>query len=114
MSYGLYRFSGCHVPFVTPFKEDFSLDEDGLRRLINYLIEEEKVDGLVPCGTTGESPTLDHQEHNKVIEITVKEARGKGAGHCRNGFEQHPGGDSDDPARRSGGRRRDLAGGSLL
>jgi 4-hydroxy-tetrahydrodipicolinate synthase len=70
-------FSGCHVPFVTPFKDDFSLDEDGLRRLINVLIEEEKVDGLVPCGTTGESPTLDHQEHNKVIEITVQEARGR-------------------------------------
>jgi 4-hydroxy-tetrahydrodipicolinate synthase len=70
-------FSGCHVPFVTPFKDDFSLDEDGLRRLINYLIEEEEVDGLVPCGTTGESPTLDHQEHNKVIEITVQEARGR-------------------------------------
>ena len=70
-------FSGCHVPFVTPFKEDFSLDEDGLRRLIHYLIEEEKVDGLVPCGTTGESPTLDHEEHNKVIEITVKETRGR-------------------------------------
>ena len=70
-------FSGCHVPFVTPFRDDFSLDEDGLRRLVNYLIEEEKVDGLVPCGTTGESPTLDHQEHNKVIEITVQEARGR-------------------------------------
>ena len=70
-------FSGCHVPFVTPFKDDFSLDEDGLRRLINYLIEEEKVDGLVPCGTTGESPTLNHEEHNKVIEITVKETRGR-------------------------------------
>jgi 4-hydroxy-tetrahydrodipicolinate synthase len=70
-------FSGCHIPLVTPFKEDFSLDIDGLRRLINYLIEEEKVDGLVPCGTTGESPTLDHEEHNRVIEITVKEARGR-------------------------------------
>jgi 4-hydroxy-tetrahydrodipicolinate synthase len=70
-------FSGCHIPLVTPFKEDFSLDIDGLRRLVNYLIEEEKVDGLVPCGTTGESPTLDHDEHNRVIEITVKEARGR-------------------------------------
>jgi 4-hydroxy-tetrahydrodipicolinate synthase len=73
----LTDFSGCHVPLVTPFKNDFSLDEDGLRHLINYLIEEEKVDGLVPCGTTGESPTLDHEEHNKVIEITVKETRGR-------------------------------------
>src|SRR4030066_753587 len=70
-------FSGCHIPLVTPFKDDFSLDEDGLRRLINYLIEEEKVNGLVPCGTTGESPTLNHEEHNKVIEITVTEARGR-------------------------------------
>lgn len=70
-------FSGCHIPLVTPFKSDFSLDSDGLRRLINYLIEEEKVDGLVPCGTTGESPTLNHEEHNKVIEITVKETRGR-------------------------------------
>jgi 4-hydroxy-tetrahydrodipicolinate synthase len=70
-------FSGCHIPLITPFKDDFSLDVDGLRRLINYLIEEEKVDGLVPCGTTGESPTLDYEEHNKVIEITIKEARGR-------------------------------------
>ncbi len=70
-------FSGCHVPLVTPFKSDYSLDEEGLRRLINYLIEEEKVDGLVPCGTTGESPTLDHQEHHRVIEITVQETRGR-------------------------------------
>ncbi len=70
-------FSGCHIPLVTPFKDDYSLDIDGLRRLINYLIEEEKVDGLVPCGTTGESPTLDHEEHNRVIEITVKETRGR-------------------------------------
>lgn len=70
-------FSGCHIPLVTPFKEDYSLDIDGLKRLINYLIEEEKVNGLVPCGTTGESPTLDHEEHNKVIEITVKETRGR-------------------------------------
>lgn len=70
-------FFGCHVPLVTPFKEDFSLDEAGLRRLVNYLIEEEKVDGLVPCGTTGESPTLDHEEHHRVIEITIEEARGR-------------------------------------
>jgi 4-hydroxy-tetrahydrodipicolinate synthase len=70
-------FSGCHIPLITPFKDDFSLDVDGLRRLINYLIEEEKVDGLVPCGTTGESPTLDYEEHNTVIEITVQETRGR-------------------------------------
>ncbi len=66
---------GCHVPLVTPFLEDGSIDEAGLRRLVNHLIEVEKVDGLVPCGTTGESPTLSHEEHGRVIEIVVEETR---------------------------------------
>jgi len=70
-------WSGCHIPLVTPFKEDLSLDEDGLRRLVDYFIEEEKVDGLVPCGTTGESPTLSHEEHSRVIDIVVKHTRGR-------------------------------------
>lgn len=70
-------FSGCHVPLVTPFKEDYSLDEEGLRRLINHYIEEEKADGLVPCGTTGESPTLTNAEHDRVIEIVVDETAGR-------------------------------------
>jgi 4-hydroxy-tetrahydrodipicolinate synthase len=66
---------GCHIPLVTPFLEDGSIDEKGLRKLVNHLIEEEKVDGLVPCGTTGESPTLTHEEHGKVIQIVVEETR---------------------------------------
>jgi len=72
-----HKWQGCFVPLITPFKDDFSLDEAGLRRLVNYLIEEEKVDGLVPCGTTGESPTLTNAEHDKVIEIVVAEANGR-------------------------------------
>lgn len=68
---------GCHVPLVTPFLEDGSIDEAGLRKLVNHLIEVEKVDGLVPCGTTGESPTLSHEEHGRVIEIVVEETRGR-------------------------------------
>lgn len=68
---------GCHIPLVTPFKEDGSIDEQGLRKLVNHLIEVEGVDGLVPCGTTGESPTLSHEEHGRVVEIVVKEARGR-------------------------------------
>ncbi|MGQ9857826.1 MAG: 4-hydroxy-tetrahydrodipicolinate synthase [Thermodesulfobacteriota bacterium] len=68
---------GCHIPLVTPFKEDGSIDEPGLRKLVNHLIEVEGVDGLVPCGTTGESPTLSHEEHGRVVEIVVKEARGR-------------------------------------
>jgi len=62
---------------ITPFKDDGSLDEPGLRRLVNYFIEEEKCDGLVPCGTTGESPTLSNAEHDRVIEIVIDEARGR-------------------------------------
>jgi 4-hydroxy-tetrahydrodipicolinate synthase len=65
------------VPLITPFREDLSLDEAGLRRLVNYYIEEVGCDGLVPCGTTGESPTLDHQEHARVIEIVVEETKGR-------------------------------------
>ena len=68
---------GVHVPLITPFKDDYSLDEAGLRRLVNYYIEEEKCDGLVPCGTTGESPTLSNAEHDRVIEIVIDETRGR-------------------------------------
>lgn len=70
-------WAGCHVPLITPFNDDYSVDWDGLKRLVNYFIEEEKCDGLVPCGTTGESPTLTNEEHDKVIEVVVKEARGR-------------------------------------
>src|SRR5512137_2427181 len=70
-------WAGCHVPLITPFKDDGSLDESGLRRLVNYFIEEEKCDGLVPCGTTGESPTLSNAEHDRVIEIVIDEAQGR-------------------------------------
>jgi 4-hydroxy-tetrahydrodipicolinate synthase len=69
-------WAGCHIPIITPFRDDLSIDETGLRKLVNYYIEEVGCDGLVPCGTTGESPTLDHHEHARVIEIVVEETRG--------------------------------------
>jgi 4-hydroxy-tetrahydrodipicolinate synthase len=72
-----YNWSGIHIPIITPFKDDFSVDEDGLRRLVDYLIEEQKADSLVPCGTTGESPTLSHDEHNRVIDLVIKAAAGR-------------------------------------
>lgn len=72
-----HNWSGIHIPIVTPFKDDFSIDEDGLRRLVDYLIEEQKADSLVPCGTTGESPTLSHAEHHRVIEIVINAAAGR-------------------------------------
>ena len=72
-----HNWSGIHIPLITPFKDDDSIDEDGLRRLVDYCIEEQKADGLVPCGTTGESPTLSHDEHHRVIEIVIKAAAGR-------------------------------------
>jgi len=59
---------------VTPFKQDLSLDEATMRKLVQRQVHE-GIDFLVPCGTTGESPTLTHAEHLRVVEITVEEAR---------------------------------------
>lgn len=69
-------FQGCGTALVTPFKNDGSLDVATLRSLVRRQIEA-GIDFLVPCGTTGESPTLTHREHLRVIEITLEEAAGK-------------------------------------
>lgn len=69
-------FTGCGTALVTPFRRDLSLDETALRNLVRRQIEA-GIDFLVPCGTTGESPTLSADEHLRVIEITLEEARGK-------------------------------------
>ncbi len=69
-------FIGCGTAIVTPFKQDLSLDEPTLRALVQRQIRE-GISFLVPCGTTGESPTLTHQEHLRVVEITLEEAKGK-------------------------------------
>jgi 4-hydroxy-tetrahydrodipicolinate synthase len=69
-------FTGCGTALVTPFRQDQSLDEQVLRKLIRRQIEA-GIDFLVPCGTTGESPTLEHAEHLRIVEITVEESRGK-------------------------------------
>ena len=69
-------FTGCGTAMVTPFQKDFSLDEETLRRLFRRQIAA-GIDFLVPCGTTGESPTLSHAEHLRVVAITLEEAKGK-------------------------------------
>jgi 4-hydroxy-tetrahydrodipicolinate synthase len=69
-------FTGCGTALVTPFRANGSLDEAALRKLVRRQIEH-GIDFLVPCGTTGESPTLTRDEHLRVVEITVKEAAGK-------------------------------------
>ncbi len=69
-------FTGCGTALVTPFRKDQSLDEETLRELIRRQIKG-GIDFLVPCGTTGESPTLSHVEHLRVVQITLEEAKGK-------------------------------------
>jgi 4-hydroxy-tetrahydrodipicolinate synthase len=74
-------FTGCGTALVTPFRSDPSLDqpaldEPALRRLVRRQIDG-GINFLVPCGTTGESPTLTRAEHLRVVEITLEEAKGK-------------------------------------
>jgi 4-hydroxy-tetrahydrodipicolinate synthase len=68
-------FKGSNVALVTPFKND-KLDDDTYIKLIHFHIKN-STNGLVPAGTTGESPTLSHDEHQRVIELCVKESKGK-------------------------------------
>jgi 4-hydroxy-tetrahydrodipicolinate synthase len=68
-------FKGSNVALITPFKNN-ELDVDAYLKLIHFHLEN-GTNGLVPAGTTGESPTLNHNEHEKVIEICVNEAKGK-------------------------------------
>ena len=69
-------FTGCGTALVTPFRRDLSLDEETLRRLVQRQIAA-GINFLVPCGTTGESPTLTRAEHLRVVQIAIEEARGK-------------------------------------
>ena len=68
-------FKGSNVALVTPFKND-KLDDETYIKLIHFHIEN-GTNGLVPAGTTGESPTLSHDEHERVIDLCVKESNGK-------------------------------------
>ena len=69
-------FTGTGTALVTPFRNDGSLDEAALRSLVKRQIDA-GINFLVPCGTTGESPTLTHTEHLRVVEITLEIAKGK-------------------------------------
>jgi 4-hydroxy-tetrahydrodipicolinate synthase len=70
------EIQGCGTALVTPFTRDGSLDEEALRRLVDFQISN-GIDFLVPCGTTGENPTLTAEEHVRVVEIVVGEANGR-------------------------------------
>jgi 4-hydroxy-tetrahydrodipicolinate synthase len=67
---------GVFTAIVTPFKEDESVDEESFRKLVEEQIKA-GVAGIVPCGTTGESPTLDYDEHERVIELAIDQAKGR-------------------------------------
>jgi 4-hydroxy-tetrahydrodipicolinate synthase len=69
-------FTGCGTAMVTPFRGNGSLDEATLRKLVRRQIDQ-GIDFLVPCGTTGESPTLTREEHLRVVAITIEEAKKK-------------------------------------
>ncbi len=71
-----FNLQGCGTALVTPFRRDGSLDEPALRRLVQFQLRE-GIDFLVPCGTTGETPTLEHDEYLRVICIVVEETAGK-------------------------------------
>ena len=68
-------FKGSNVALITPFKDN-KLDTEAYTKLIHFHLEN-GTNGLVPAGTTGESPTLNHDEHQKVIELCIKESKGK-------------------------------------
>lgn len=69
-------FRGVHTALITPFTKKDNLDEERLQQIIEMQITS-GINGLVPCGTTGESPTLSHDEHDRVIALTVKFADGR-------------------------------------
>ncbi len=70
------QLRGCGTALVTPFRQDGSIDEPALRNLIVWQVES-RIDFLVPCGTTGETPTLSHDEWLQVIDITIEVAGGR-------------------------------------
>ncbi|RKX80049.1 MAG: 4-hydroxy-tetrahydrodipicolinate synthase [Spirochaetes bacterium] len=67
---------GVYTALITPFNKDESIDEPALREIVDYQINE-GISGLVPMGTTGESPTLSHEEHIRAIEIVIDQANGR-------------------------------------
>src|ERR1700730_5079440 len=70
------QFRGCGTALVTSFRQDGSIDETALRNLVAWQVES-GIDFLVPCGTTGETPTLSHDEWLRVIDITIEVAAGR-------------------------------------
>jgi 4-hydroxy-tetrahydrodipicolinate synthase len=76
MSTNHSKFTGSTVALITPFQRDFSIDEKRLRHLVDWHIEQ-GTDVILVCGTTGESATMSHEEHHRVIDIVIEHAAGR-------------------------------------
>ena len=87
----MLKIEGVYPALITPFTKDDEVDAAGLKRMVEY-VEEGGVAGIVPCGTTGESATLSHEEHKRVIDIVVANAKvpviaGTGSNNTREAVE---------------------------
>ena len=105
-------FSGALTAMVTPFREG-KLDEARLREQVEFQIKG-GIDGLVPVGTTGESPTLDFEEHERVIELTVQTLPRPRAGDRRHGRQRDQRSAGAAPVRQKGRRDGVLVGQSRI
>ncbi len=105
-------FEGTHTALITPFR-DGEVDEPALRALIERQIDA-GIDGLVPCGSTGESATLSYAEHHRVVEITIEAAAGRVPVIAGTGSNSTREAIDITPAREAGGRRRRTAAVALL
>jgi 4-hydroxy-tetrahydrodipicolinate synthase len=70
------KLRGCGTALITPFRQDGSLDETALRHLVEWQVQS-GIDFLVPCGTTGETPTLTHEEWLRVVDVTIEVVNGR-------------------------------------
>ena len=97
-------FQGSIVALVTPFR-DGKVDEAALKVLVEFQIAG-GMDGIVPCGTTGESPTLDHDEHKRVIDIVIQTVNKRVPVIAGTGLQQHGRGREPHEARQARRGRR--------
>src|SRR3984893_18723403 len=72
----LMQLRGCGTALITPFRQDGAIDEPALRNLLAWQVDSQ-IDFLVPCGTTGETPTLSHDEWLRVVDITIEVVAGR-------------------------------------
>ena len=93
-------FGRMLTAMVTPFTSDGAVDYEAVRRLATYLVDEQRNDGLIVSGTTGESPTTSDDEKERILRAVVEAVGDRADGRGRSGHQRHP------PQRRAGQGRR--------